>query len=327
MNAARSHHLVRQELSWLILLSICLFPVCVLSSTESDTTAVESPKEQYQILYEKAVSSLGRYEFTESIKYCEEALLCNPRDYVTRAILCLDYYEMAEELDVKKTGDKKSKMEMYNKMLLYSGDGIRAAPDRGECYFMHGLANARIATTQGVLSSLFKAKEIEKDWLMAVQKKSDFVTPDGDNLSASSNIGLGVYYRLCPSFFLLKWLFGIHGDINKSVAYCRKAYQIDPARTMIAKEYGISLITRGLENKNQQDIEQGKKYLQQVASLPLRLDSNSVSVAHRTENIDIEHSRMLLKNIKLCPGYSRDQQQENSETAYRKMKKEEKEGR
>ncbi len=266
-------------------------------------------KDQYDFYFHKADYHLGKYEFEESIKNCELALQYIPNDFLIRAMICLDYYEIAERLDAKKSGDKDKKIEIYNKMIKIAEEGISFVPDKGECYFMRGLANARMATTKGVLSQLFTAKQIETDWLVAVNRKSDYTTPNGENLQASSCLALGVYYRLCPTFFLLKWIFGISGDLDKAVAYCKKAYDLDSTRIEIVKEYGVALITRGLDSKNEMEIEQGKEYLRKVLSLPLRL---------QTDKIDIEHSKMLLKNISLCPGYSRDEQQDISEETFAK---------
>ena len=89
--------------------------------------------------------------------------------------------------------------------------------------------------------------------------------------------------------------------------YCTKAFQLDPTRIEIVKEYGISLITRGLKKKDDNDIEKGRELLNMVFSLPYRLKSDPVDVAH---------SKMLLNDISLCPGYSRDQQQDVSKDSY-----------
>jgi hypothetical protein len=110
----------------------------------------------------------------------------------------------------------------------------------------------------------------------------------------------------------LKWFFGISGDLNKAIVYCKKAYELDSTRIEIVKECGVALITRGLDSKNKMDIEAGKEYLRRVASLPLRL---------QTDPVDIEHSKMLLNNIDLCPGYSRDEEQDVSEESFRKTNK------
>jgi len=271
-----------------------------------------SAQTEYKEYFHKADYDIGKFKFEDCLKNCEEALKYEPNDYLVRAMMCLSYFEIAEKLDINKAEDKQRKIELYNKMLNVAEEGIKCAPEKGECYFMRGLANARIATTKGILSELFTAKEIENDWLIAVDRKSDYTTPNGENLQASSCVALGSYYRLCPSFFLLRWMFGISGDLDKSVYYCRKAYDLDSTRIEIVKEYGISLITRGLDRDDQADIEKGKQFLREVPTLPLRLD---------TDSVDIVHSKMLLNNISLCPGYSRDEEQDISEESYEKQKK------
>jgi tetratricopeptide (TPR) repeat protein len=294
---------------------LCIVLLLGTSAGWAQTPALtETPKhsqnEEYASYFKEADRHLGKFEFEASLKSCESALKSKPDDFLIRAMMCLDYYEIAERLDVHKAVEKEKKIELYTKMASLAEEGIRLAPDKGECYFMRGLARARMSTTKGVLSELLTAKQIETDWLVAVNRKSDYTTPNGENLQASCCVALGVYYRLCPSFFLLKWLFGINGDLDKSVDYCRKAYELDPTRIEIVKEYGVALITRGLEKDNPKDIESGMEYLRKVPSLPFRL---------QTDSIDVVHSTMLLKNIKLCPGYSRDEEQDVSEESFKKM--------
>ncbi len=264
---------------------------------------------EYKLHFKKADYHLGKFEFEESLRECQAALKFKPDDFLIRAMMCLDYYEIGEKLDANKSEDKDRKIEIYDTMVVIAEDGIRCAPDKGECYFMRGLANARRATTKGVFSQLFSAKQIETDWLIAVDRTSDYTTPNGENLQASSCIALGVYYRLCPTFFMLKWIFGISGDLDKAVTYCTRAYILDSTRIEIVKELGVALITRGLDRKSDADIEAGKEYLRKVPALPLRL---------QTDKIDIQHSKMLLNDITLCPGYSRDEQQDVSEEAFKK---------
>ena len=276
------------------------------------TTGDPNAKEEYNKYFHKADYDIGKFQFDDCVKNCEEALKYEPNDYLVRAMMCLSYYEIAEKLDIHNPAEKERKIVLYNTMLKVAEEGIKCAPDKGECYFMRGLANARIATTKGILSELFTAKQIEKDWLIAVDRKSDYTTPNGENLQASSCVALGVYYRLCPSFFLLKWMFGISGDLDKSVYYCTKAYDLDSTRIEIVKELGVALITRGLDRDNQPDIEQGKRYLREVPTLKWRLD---------TDSVDVIHSKMLLNDISLCPGYSRDEEQDVSKESFEKENK------
>jgi tetratricopeptide (TPR) repeat protein len=283
-----------------------------LASAQNIVRVKNNAESEYKIYFHRADDEMGQFKFQQSIESCEEALKYKPDDFLIRAMECLDYYEIAEKLDVNKPDEKERKIEIYNKMITIADEGIKCAPDKGECYFMRGLANARLATTKGIFSQLFTAKSIEKDWLVAVDRKSDYTTQHGENLQASANLALGVYYRLCPRFFLLRWMFGISGDLDKSVEYCKRAYELDSTRIEIVKEYGVALITRGLDRNDQNDIEEGKAFLRKVPTLPLRLD---------TDTIDIAHSKMLLNDISLCPGYSRDEQQDVSEQAYEKEQK------
>ena len=262
-----------------------------------------------RLISKKQIIILASSSLKNHYSECEEALKYKPDDFLIRAMMCLDYYEIGEKLDAHKSEDKDRKIEIYDTMVVIANEGIRCAPDKGECYFMRGLANARRATTKGVFSELFTAKQIETDWLISVDRTSDYTTPNGENLQASSCIALGVYYRLCPTFFMLKWIFGISGDLDKAVTYCTRAYILDSTRIEIVKELGVALITRGLDRNNNADIEAGKEYLRKVPTLPLRL---------QTDKIDIQHSKMLLNDISLCPGYSRDEQQDISEEAFKK---------
>jgi hypothetical protein len=278
-------------------------------TTPSNDLSNEDP---YKVYFHKADEDIGKFQFEDEIRNCELALKYKPSDYVVRAMRCLGYYEIAEKLDIHKSADKQRRINLYNTMLKTAEEGIRCAPEKGECYFMRGLANARIATTRGVLSQLFTAKGIEKDWLVAVNRPSDYTTPNGENLQASSCIALGVYYRLCPSFFLLKRMFGISGDLDKSVFYCKKAYELDSTRIEIVKEYGVALITRGLDMDSNDDIEAGKGFLRKVSALPWRLD---------TDSVDVVRSKILLNDISLCPGYSRDEEQDISKESFDKQNK------
>jgi hypothetical protein len=306
--------MIQRERIVFSLLPIILLMTTVSFSQSGHPSSGEglSSEAEYTIYFHKADYDIGKFQFDDCIKECEEALKYEPNDYLVRSMMCLSYYEIAEKLDIHYPAQKARKIVLYNTMLKVAEEGIKCAPEKGECYFMRGLANARIATTKGIFSELFTAKGIENDWLVAVNRKSDYTTPNGENLQASSCLALGVYYRLCPSFFLLRWMFGISGDLDKAVYYCRKAYDLDSTRIEIVKEYGVALITRGLDRKNNEDIEQGKAYLREVPTLPLRLD---------TDSVDIAHSKMLLNDISLCPGYSRDEEQDISEQSYAKQNK------
>ncbi|MFZ4619766.1 MAG: hypothetical protein ACOYNS_04345, partial [Bacteroidota bacterium] len=154
--------------------TIVMFLFVLMISTvlfgQSGPNTEANADEQYAFYFKKADEQLGKFQFEESIKSAQEALKYKPKDHLVRAMICLDYYEIAEKLDVKKDDEKQWKLDIYAKMVGIAEEGMKAAPDKGECYFMRGLANARMSTTKGILSSLFSAKQIEEDWLVAVNR-------------------------------------------------------------------------------------------------------------------------------------------------------------
>lgn len=289
----------------IICLALLLLSGATAAGEQYRKTEPYLPADRYDARYieqvRKADRHLGLFRFQEAIMDCEAALRYEKNDYLARAIMCLAYYEIAEQLDVQKPDDRKRKTALYEKMEKAAEEGIRSAPGRGECYFMRGLARARLSTTRGLIYSLFMAKSVEQDWLRSLSSESEYSTPSGENLRNASYLALAVFYRLCPSSPMFKLLFGTRGDIDKSVEYGKKACELDPAHIASRKEYGVSLITRGVKNDRPEDVEKGKEMLRMVAALPLRLN---------TDRIDKVHAVRLLNNPSLCPGYSRDQQQE-----------------
>ncbi|HEX7511651.1 MAG TPA: hypothetical protein VF335_10150, partial [Chitinivibrionales bacterium] len=99
--------------------SLCM--ACSLFAAEGPNGAPnESPRAltaselSYQHYFKQADSLMGKYQFQASIQACENALQCNPKDYLVHAIMCLNYYEIAEVMDVKK--QRNDKVAIYEKI-------------------------------------------------------------------------------------------------------------------------------------------------------------------------------------------------------------------
>lgn len=276
---------------------LCLLLSFLVTTTHGAST--DNVQSNFEIHFKNAYTALDAQAFEKSLTEGLKAQRYNPTHYLTHAIICLDYYNIAEKLDVRHLEHKKKKIVLYEKMAQEAERGILADPDKGECYFFRGLAHARLSTTNGIFYSLFMAKGIESDWLKATQLEAAYKKNNGVDLKSSAHIALSIYYRLCPSFFIWQLVFGINGDADLSVRHAQIAYDVDP-RIEVSKEYGISLISRGIKQKNPDDIKAGKNYLKKVLTMANRLV---------TDPIDKQHAAMLLKHIERCPNYSRDQQQ------------------
>jgi len=102
-------------------------------------------------------------------------------------------------------------------------------------------------------------------------------------------------------------MIGTCGDLDKSVAYQRKAVSIEPSRIEYHKELAMSLLCRGAARDRLEDVAEAKRIFNALQALP---------EFKATDPIDKEHSRMVLADPSLACGYSRDVQQEQSLEAY-----------
>jgi len=92
----------------------------------------------------------------------------------------------------------------------------------------------------------------------------------------------------------------------------RKAVELEPKRAEYVKELGISLVCLGKTTNNQKATDEGIQWLKKVETLP---------TIKPTDEIDKKHAKMILGNLELACGYSRDAQQDISRESYDKKKK------
>ena len=266
--------------------------------------------EEYRAAVIRAADLYASNDYRATIVEARQAARLNASDWTARALVAMSYYQLGEAVDIRAPGGAALRERLCDSIVEAAEEGIRAAPERGECSFLRGLARARKATTAGVMYAIFRARSIENDWLRAEQCHSDFVTPQNEDLTAACYVALGIFYRLVPSSRVVKLLIGTRGDIDRSIDYLTRAVARAPDRIEYRKELGVSLVTKGIRTSNAGLVEQGREQLRLVPTLPIMLPV--------TDTIVIRHARMLLDSVELCPGYSRDQQQELDEAKLRK---------
>ena len=171
----------------------------------------------------------------------------------------------------------------------------------------------RYGTTRGVLRSLFLADDLEAVWLKTEALKPTYYSKDGSSHSLGDCYhALGMFYRLVPEwlcYFPFNWLIGACGDKEKSIEYQRKAVALVPERIEYLRGLGVSLLCHGQTYDRPEEIEEGKKVLKDLQSLPEK---------QLYDKIDKAHARMILEDPSLACGYQRDAQHEVSQEAYEK---------
>ncbi|MBL8992819.1 MAG: hypothetical protein JNM63_05725 [Spirochaetia bacterium] len=258
----------------------------------------KATNESHDICFQNGEACWMNQDHSNSVAWFRKAILAKPGDALAYALLCRGLFEVGELLPEKA---KKERLALYEEMIRLANEGLRQNSNSGECYFMRALGVGRRSTTKGVLDSLGAAGPMERDWLKALDCHIGYTAPNGENALADTYHGLGIYYRLCPDVFLMRWLFGTMGDLKKAEDFSRKAVAIQGDRIELALELGVVLVARGLEDKNKTLTEEGKSWLRKVAELPVK---------KKTDEIDQRHARMLLENPKMCRDYERDGQQE-----------------
>jgi len=229
---------------------------------------------------------------------------------------CMNIYERYEKIPRDRKPPKEDLVKAYEELEAWADKGIELNENDAGCWFWKGSGIGRQGSTKGILTMLWAASEVEGYWLKAAELENPHRAYNGYySGKADTYYALGQYYRLVPEWmkhFPFKQIFGTHGDKKKSIEYQRKAVAIEPERVEYHKELAVSLICHGNSYNNPEEIEEGKKIL---------INLNSLPAIKETDKIDKEHARMLLKDLSLACGYNRDKQQELSIEEYTKVNK------
>jgi tetratricopeptide (TPR) repeat protein len=225
-------------------------------------------------------------------------------------------FDRLETIPRDKKPEKDILMERYLALQALADKCIELDENNGSCWFWKGVGIGRYGTTRGVLRSLFLADDVEGAWLKAESLKPRYRSKDGrSNAMGDCYNALGMFYRLVPEwlcYFPFNWLIGACGDKAKAIAYHRKAVAIAPKRIQYQRGLAVSLLCHGQTYDKPEEIEEGKKILKELQSLP---------EIRPYDKLDKAHARMLLQDPSLACGYQRDAQHEVSQEAYDNNKK------
>jgi hypothetical protein len=187
---------------------------------------------------------------------------------------------------------------------------LKIRSDNPLCKFYLGVHLGKIASIDGIFSSLKNAKLVERLWTETVESSYQHKFGPNTSLQGAARYALGLFYRLVPDFTLLKWIFGVKGDLSKSVAYHKEALEIDApnvcSRTMLAVAY----ICEGKSDFSTASGKAGYAQLQEAKKLPV----SSALYASCAKDLS-----RLEQNPKLACGYETSRQQETSEEDLKKQ--------
>jgi len=250
-------------------------------------------------------------KFDESDKRLDEAIESCPKMAEPFWRKGRNIYDRLESLPREQKPEKKELIRQYQEVETLADKCIELDEKDAQCRMWKGVGIGRRGTTQGVLKSLFMASDVEDTWIKAESLGLTYRSEDGTSISKCGNsYALGMFYRVVPEWlchFPLKQIVGTCGDMKKSVEYQRKAFACQPDDIQINKELAVSLLCSGQKNDKPEEIEEAKKLLIALQSLP---------EIRAFDKIDKGHAKMLLADISIACGYQRDKQQEQSKEAY-----------
>jgi hypothetical protein len=257
-------------------------------------------------------------KFDESDKRLDEVIKICPELAEAYWRRGRNIYDRLESLPRDQKPEKDELIRQYRELESYADKCIERDENDAQCWLWKGVGIGRRGTTQGVLKSLFMASDVENAWLKAEELGLTYSSKGDRKIAKCGNLyALGMFYRVVPEwlcFFPFKQIVGTCGDMEKSVAYQRKAVACRSAAIEYNKELAVSLLCHGQKYDKPEEIEEAKKLLIALQSLPELMPA---------DKIDKEHARMLLADISIACGYQRDKQQEQSQEAYDKQEKEE----
>ena len=187
----------------------------------------------------------------------------------------------------------------YQEMADAADTGLELRPNDPHLRFARGIALARLGTTKGVLSSLFLARDVEADWLVATQCSYASVGQD-EVLPNDAYQALGVFYRLVPDWWIVQVIAGTRGDLDKSLEMHEKATAGRPSIDSL-KELGVTELCIAETRDDEAMRARAMKTFARALSMPAQTEKN---------RIDHDHIGKLEADPSMACEYSRDGQQD-----------------
>jgi tetratricopeptide (TPR) repeat protein len=235
----------------------------------------------------------------EGVKKTRARLKAHPEDAELYVLLARFLYEVGERHKRDAAFDKEA---LYLEMIELLDKARELRPGDPRIGWGLGVAKARLSTTRGVLASLRSAKEIETLWLTAARAGTKYRSLGGEEeLPCDAYLTLGIFYRLVPDWFFIRWIAGTRGDIKKSLRWLEKADRCSPGKIRVLKELAVGQLCYADRRDDAVQAQKGQATLRRLLKM---------KAPQETDRIDQAHARWLLNHPNEACSYSRDGQQD-----------------
>jgi len=245
-------------------------------------------------LFKQSVELDHTNNYAESIKILEKLQPQFPQAPYLMWRLSRNYWVYAENLDIN---DKENRLANFQIGLDWANKGIEANDKCAECYLFKFGNLGRISTTKGLMNSISAAKDLSETIATSIELKPQHQDTYFNISLANAYYASGVFYRIIPDWFIIKWIAGVRGDKMLSLEHIKKAAEIAPARVDYQVELGAIYLCLA-EDKGMEEMRApGNAALKHAITMKQVMP---------TDPLDKEYAKGFLKDPSGACGFSRD---------------------
>jgi tetratricopeptide (TPR) repeat protein len=232
--------------------------------------------------------------YAESIKILEKLSPQFPESPYIMWRLSRAYWVYAENLDID---DKETRLKNFETGLEWADKGLALNKDCAECYLFRFGNMGRISTTKGLMNSISSAKELSQTIAKSIALEPKHQDTYYNASLANAYYASGVFYRIIPDWFIIKWIAGVRGDKMKSLEHIKKAAELTPARIDYQVELGAIYLCLAEDKGMEEMREPGNAALRHAITMEQVMP---------TDPLDKEYAEGFLKDPSGACGFSRD---------------------
>jgi len=142
-------------------------------------------------------------------------------------------------------------------------------PKHPLCTFLNAGAMARLASIKGIATSLQKGRAIYESLLQVLDSKVNtrFQEHNPRSLQGAAHHGLGIFFRVVPQGWIVKFLLGYAGDINLSEVHHRRSIEIDGPVSSYVTELAVTLLCQNEKKPNSAKLKEADRLLSEVEKI------------------------------------------------------------
>ena len=144
---------------------------------------------------------------------------------------------------------------------------LSIAKDHMLCRFFYGSLLAKIASIDGIFASLKHGRTIRDSFQQVTEAQYNLQFRPNVSLMGAAHYGLGLFYRLVPDIFLVDWIWGIRGDLEKSISLHKKAVTYDQGNPCSLLMLSVAQLCKYHHQKEHSEFKSALKTLDRIQSI------------------------------------------------------------